>query len=75
MVKIAAANHVLPEQLFLHGATFHDLQNPWRAGGYADIFQGTFHGTRVVGKRLRVYGVDKTDLHSASFPLSDTSQL
>jgi hypothetical protein len=70
MVKIAAANHALPDQLFLHGVMFENLQDPWRAGGFADIFQGTFRDTKVVGKRLRVYGVDKKDLHLVSYLLN-----
>jgi hypothetical protein len=70
MVKVAAANHALPDQMFLHGVTFDNLQDPWRTGGFADIFQGLFGGTKVVGKRLRVYGVDKKDLHLVSHLLN-----
>jgi hypothetical protein len=66
MVKISAANHALPDQLFLDGVKFGDLQNPWRTGGFADVFEGTYSGTKIVGKRLRVYGIDKTEFHSAS---------
>jgi hypothetical protein len=72
MVKVAAASHALPKQLFLFGVMFDDLQNPWRAGGFADIFKGTFRDTKVVGKRLRVYGVDKKDLHLVSYLLKYT---
>jgi hypothetical protein len=66
MVKVAAANHALPDQLFLQGVTFENLQDPWKTGGFADIFQGSFVGTKVVGKRLRAYDADKEDLHSVS---------
>jgi hypothetical protein len=66
MVKVASANRALPNQFFLREVTFEDLQSPWRSGGYADIFEGIFKGTKIVGKRLRVFGVDKTDFHTAS---------
>jgi hypothetical protein len=60
---MAAANQALPEQLFLDGVVFDDVQNPWRSGGFADIFKGTFQGIKVVGKRIRVYSVNKRALH------------
>jgi hypothetical protein len=66
MVKMAAANHALPDQLFLEGVKFRDLQTPWRCGGFADVFEGTYSGTKIVGKRLRVYGIAATDFHWAS---------
>jgi hypothetical protein len=66
LVKMAAANQALPEQLFLDGVFFDDVQHPWMSGGFADIFKGTFQGIKVVGKRIRVYSVDKIVLHSVS---------
>jgi hypothetical protein len=54
MVKIAAEHEALPDTLFLAGTIFHNVEKPWRFGGLADIFRGTYNKVPVVGKRLRV---------------------
>jgi hypothetical protein len=64
MVKMAAVNEVLPEQLFIENVTFGDLRKPWRCGKFADIFRGIYRSAAVVGKRLRIHDIGNNDIFS-----------
>jgi hypothetical protein len=60
MIKLASQSNQLPSRLFLHGVDLGEARDPWKAGGFADIFKGFYNGDQVVGKRLRFHG-DQAD--------------
>jgi hypothetical protein len=57
LIKLASASQSLPPKIFLQGVDLGEARDPWRTGGCADIFRGTYCGREVVGKRLRLHNV------------------
>jgi hypothetical protein len=66
LIKLAAASHLLPTNMFLQGVNLGDTSVPWRMGGFADIFRGWYQGREVVGKRLRLTTSETHDIHTVS---------
>jgi hypothetical protein len=59
MVDIASQSNELPRSLFLDGVELRSL-HPIGYGAYADVFRGTYRGTAVALKRLRVNENEET---------------
>jgi hypothetical protein len=53
-VKLCIASGIMPKYLFIHGVDIGDERDPWAAGGFADVFKGTYEGRQVAVKRLRI---------------------
>jgi hypothetical protein len=66
LIKLAAASQQLPTHIFLDGVDLGDARDPWRIGGFADIFRGQYRSQLVVGKRLRLQNLDKQVVHKVS---------
>jgi hypothetical protein len=64
MVKLVGASSQLPSSLLIHGVKIDEAAGPWRAGGFADIYRGSYGGTAVVAKRFRVHITTDTKLRS-----------
>lgn len=59
LVDIASASNELPRSLFLDGVELPSL-HPAGYGAYADVFRGTYRGSAVALKRLRIKGKEET---------------
>lgn len=53
-LKVAITHSILPTTLILRGVQLSDTTQHG-AGGFADVFCGTYQGYKVALKRLRVY--------------------
>jgi hypothetical protein len=75
LIKLAAASQQLPTNIFLQGVDLGEARDPWRTGGFADIFRGTYRNRTVVGKRLRLHNLDKKAVHTVRrlFAIIETS--
>jgi hypothetical protein len=54
LAKLAAKSGQMPPTLFLTGINIDDWRYPSFAGGFCDIFRGTYQGQTVAIKRPRV---------------------
>jgi hypothetical protein len=68
LVKLAASSGNLPSSLFLRGLNIGPSRDPLFAGGFSDIFKGTYQGQKVAVKRPRV-----TDTVSNPYAVSASS--
>jgi hypothetical protein len=67
LIKLAAASHLLPTNIYLQNVDLGETRDPWKFGGFADIFRGTYRGEAVAGKRVRSTMSDREDIHAVRF--------
>lgn len=60
--RLCAKSGQLPSQLFIHNVN-HEAE-PFIGGGFADVFCGTYGGSRVALKLLRVFQSDPNYAHT-----------
>jgi hypothetical protein len=64
LIKLAAASHLFPTNMFLKGVDLGEARDPWNNGGFADIFRGTYRGQAVAGKKVRSAISDRESIHA-----------
>lgn len=65
-VRLAERSGELPQSLFIRGVDIGSSRDPYRTGGFSDVFFGTYLGKNVAVKRLRVSDEERTTVHAVS---------
>jgi hypothetical protein len=63
LVKLSAESGIIPRDLFIQVVDIGEDRGPWEAGGFADVFRGTYNGQKVAVKRLRIFNADKPTIN------------
>ena len=70
LIKLAERSGELPQSLFIRGVDIGSSRDPYRIGGFSDVYFGTYLGKRVAVKRLRISDEEKTTVHAVGVSLS-----